>query len=53
MPVEIKKSTHDELWTAIRTQLMAKYMRDPEADGYGIYLVLWFGQETMPEKRRG
>lgn len=44
VPVEIKKSVHRELWTAIRTQLMAKYTRDPLAEGHGIYLVLWFGQ---------
>lgn len=44
IPIEIKKSTHRKLWTAIRTQLMAKYTRDPLADEFGIYLVLWFGQ---------
>ena len=43
VPVEIKKSTHRELWSAIKTQLIAKYTRDPGADGYGIYLVFWFG----------
>lgn len=46
VPVEIKKSVHRELWTAIRTQLMAKYARDPPAEGHGIYLVLWFGQAS-------
>ena len=46
IPIEIKKSPHRELWTAIRTQLMAKYTRDPEAEGHGIYLVLWFGQAS-------
>ena len=44
MPVEIKKSSHRDLWSAIRTQLMAKYARDPRARGYGIYLVFWFGE---------
>ena len=43
VPVEIKKSNHRELWSAIKTQLIAKYTRDPGADGYGIYLVFWFG----------
>ena len=43
LPVEIKKSCHRELWSAIRTQLIAKYARDPDADGHGIYLVFWFG----------
>ena len=46
MPIEIKKSMHRELWTAIRTQLMAKYTYDPLAEGHGIYLVLWFGQAS-------
>ena len=53
VPVEIKKSTHRELWTAIRTQLMAKYMPDVEADGYGIYLVLWFGEEFCQNDAEG
>lgn len=45
VPVEIKKSTHRNLWRAIREQLIAKYTRDPGTDGYGIYLVFWFGAE--------
>ena len=43
VPIEIKRSCHRDLWTAIRTQLIAKYTRDPGADGNGIYLVFWFG----------
>ena len=43
VPVEIKKSCHRDLWSAIKTQLIAKYTRDPGTDGYGIYLVFWFG----------
>ncbi len=43
VPIEIKRSCHRELWSAIRTQLIARYTRDPGADGYGIYLVFWFG----------
>ena len=45
VPVEIKKSTHRDLWRAIQEQLITKYTRDPGADGYGIYLVFWFGAE--------
>lgn len=50
VPVEIKKSCHPDLWTAIRDQLIAKYARDPGAEGYGIYLVFWFGdiEECRP-----
>lgn len=43
VPIEIKKSCHRDLWSAVRTQLMEKYARDSDANGYGIYLVFWFG----------
>ena len=43
VPVEIKKNSHRNLWSSIRGQLIAKYTTDPETGGYGIYLVLWFG----------
>ena len=45
VPIEIKKSGHSDLWTAIRRQLIAKYTRDPDSDGYGVYLVFWFGHD--------
>ena len=50
-PVEIKKSNHRDLWSAVRNQLIAKYSRDPDAGGSGIYLVLWFGEKycQLPE----
>ena len=44
VPVEIKRSDHRSLWSAIRKQLIAKYTRDPNASGFGIYLVFWFGE---------
>ena len=43
VPIEVKKSCSRDLWSAIRSQLMARYSRDPGADGHGIYLVFWFG----------
>ncbi len=43
IPVEIKRSCHRDLWSAIRSQLIASYTRDPGAEGHGIYLVFWFG----------
>ena len=46
IPVEIKKSCHRDLWTAIRNQLIAQYTRSPGAGGYGIYLVFWFGNHA-------
>ena len=45
IPVEIKKNSHLDLWRSITEQLIPKYTRDPKSDGYGIYLVLWFGAE--------
>ena len=53
VPVEIKKSSHRNLWSAIRTQLMAKYTRDPGAAGYGIYLVFWFGETDCQPPESG
>ena len=44
VPIEIKRSCHDDWWSAIKSQLIAKYTRDPGTDGYGIYLVFWFGE---------
>ena len=45
VPVEIKKSSHRDLWTAIKQQLIEQYTRHPGADGYGIYLVFWLGKK--------
>ena len=53
VPVEIKKNNHRDLWSAIRNQLIEKYTRDPDADGYGIYLVLWFGKECCQPPESG
>ena len=44
IPVEIKKHCHPKLWSALRQQLIARYATDPATGGYGIYLVLWFGE---------
>lgn len=43
IPVEIKKNTHREMWSAINDQLIAQYVRDVNSGGFGVYLVLWFG----------
>ncbi|MBY0544259.1 MAG: hypothetical protein K2Q14_01785 [Gammaproteobacteria bacterium] len=45
IPVEIKKDSHKDIWDAIHTQLIPKYMRDPGTGGYGIYIVFWFGNQ--------
>lgn len=45
VPVEIKKNNNRELWSAMHNQLIKQYVRDPSTDGYGIYLVFWFGED--------
>ncbi len=55
IPIEIKKNSHRNLWRAVHDQLVARYTRDPLADGFGVYLVFWFGPDTTsppPEGRR-
>ena len=53
VPVEAKKSSHRDLWRAIRTQLIEGYACDPVTGGYGIYLVFWFGTEPTPRPPSG
>ena len=44
LPIETKKNTSPDLWSAPRDQLIAKYTLEPATGGHGIYLVLWFGE---------
>jgi hypothetical protein len=49
LPIEIKKedyskNANDNIWTSLWNQLIKKYTRDPQAYGYGIYLIFWFGK---------
>ncbi len=48
VPIELKKDSHRDVWSALRDQLLAHYTRDPATDGYGIYLVFWFGADGPP-----
>ncbi len=48
LPVEIKRDNNRSLWRALRAQLIEQYSIAPRANGYGIYLVLWFGGKGMP-----
>lgn len=50
LPIEAKRHYNDELWTAASIQL-AGYAADPDACGFGIYLVFWFGTEFKTPKR--
>ena len=47
IPIEIKKNSHIDIWRGITEQLVPKYTRDPKSDGYGVYLVFWFGVDSM------
>ena len=53
VPVEIKKNSHQKLWSALRDQLITKYTSTPGTDGYGIYLVFWFGKDRTPPPPSG
>ena len=53
VPIEIKRNSHPDLWSALHDQLIAHYACDPGADGYGIYLVFWFGGTGMPTAADG
>ena len=53
VPVEIKKNTNPTLWSALRRQLIEGYACDPATNGYGIYLVFWFGEKYTPQPPTG
>ena len=53
VPIEIKRDSHRELWSAIRNQLIERYVSDPATGGHGIYLVFWFGTGDSPLSPRG
>ena len=49
VPVEVKKNSHRDLWSALQNQLIKQYTSAPATGGYGIYLVFWFGKKhTQP-----
>jgi hypothetical protein len=52
LPIEIKRDYHSDMWTACENQLDRLYTRDPQAQGYGIYLVFWFGNDRPQSMRR-
>lgn len=53
IPIEIKRDAHKDLWTAIHKQLIAKYSRETSSDGYGIYIVFWFGTDYTQRAANG
>lgn len=52
IPIEIKRSSHRDWWSSIKTQLIADYVPEPGTDGYGIYLVFWYGEAEPASGRR-
>ena len=53
VPVEIKKSQDPQLWSALRNQLIQRYVSSPITGGHGIYLVFWFGERDIPAPPQG
>ena len=53
VPVEIKRNSDTNLWSALREQLIPSYTTDPATSGYGIYLVLWFGANKTKRDANG
>ena len=47
LPVEVKKDSSPRLWSGLRDQLIGQYTPHPNAGGYGVYLIFWFGDETV------
>ena len=53
VPIEIKKNKSRDLWNAMHDQLMMYYSSDPDTDGFGIYLVFWFGPHLTKKSPDG
>lgn len=52
LPVEVKGQWHPQLYSACEHQLDRLYTIHPDADGQGIYLVLWFGSNEKVANRK-
>ena len=53
VPIEVKKNEDRQLWSALHKQLIAKYAVDPGSNGYGIYIVFWFGSDKQRPRSDG
>jgi hypothetical protein len=54
--MEWKRDYHPDVWHAYESQLDRLYTPDPDASGYGIYGVFWFGSRRprrMPARPDG
>jgi hypothetical protein len=50
LPLEIKGQWHPKIWSAGSDQL-SNYTKAYRANGYGIYLVLWFGELNITHNK--
>jgi hypothetical protein len=41
--MELKRDYNSDVWSAAESQLDRFYTRDPDASGFGVYGVFWFG----------
>lgn len=55
IPIELKRDSHADLWTAAENQLGRLYTPDPRSEGFGVYGVFWFGpnRQGKPTGRGG
>lgn len=56
VPMEFKCDWNKDLWTSLHEQLINKYSIEKNANGHGIYVVLWFGKHNrkpIPNTRDG
>ena len=51
LPIEVKGQWHPDLWTAADSQLDCLYASDYAAERRGIYLVFWFGEDVLSNKK--
>ena len=51
LPIEAKRHYNRDIWTAPRAQLQG-YANSERAEGFGIYLVFWFGNDQGPTAPR-
>ena len=49
----MKKDRRPKLWSALRDQLIARYVSNPATGGHGVYLVFWFGDGKIPPPAQG
>ncbi len=49
--IEAKGCWHDEVYTAMETQLVERYLRDNQTR-HGLYLVGWFGGDVCKDRDR-